>query len=274
MKQPKRVLCMMDLSVVGRSSLTVVGSILSACGVQVCQLPPVLLSSHTGGFGAPAVCHLEVFVEQALEHFAVQDIVFDAVYTGYLAGPAQFALASSMARRYPSAWIVADPAMADSGKLYSGLGVETVSAMQDLCAKAGLITPNYTEACLLTGCAMEDKPDAAMLAKKLAVAGRDVVITSVPVEEGDAGMLCLQGSTGEIHVVKERMVPEKYPGTGDMFTAVLVGKMMQGATLVQATKMAAAFVAAAAQQTYAGGGEPRHGVWYETCLPMLMERKD
>lgn len=40
---------------------------MSACGLEACILPTALLSTHTGGFGKPAVVH------------------FDGALTGYLA---------------------------------------------------------------------------------------------------------------------------------------------------------------------------------------------
>ena len=46
---------MQDISCVGQCSTTVALPILSACGLETCILPTVLLSTHTGGFGKPAV---------------------------------------------------------------------------------------------------------------------------------------------------------------------------------------------------------------------------
>ena len=52
--EPKKVLCIHDLSGVGRCSLAVILQVLSAMGVQPVALPTVVLSTHTGGFGTPA----------------------------------------------------------------------------------------------------------------------------------------------------------------------------------------------------------------------------
>ena len=53
--EPKKVLCIHDLSGVGRCSLAVILPVLSVMGVQPVALPTVVLSTHTGGFGTPAV---------------------------------------------------------------------------------------------------------------------------------------------------------------------------------------------------------------------------
>ena len=53
----KRILTIQDISCVGQCSMTVALPILSACGHETCTLPTALLSTHTGGFGKPAVMH-------------------------------------------------------------------------------------------------------------------------------------------------------------------------------------------------------------------------
>ncbi len=55
----RRVLTMQDISCVGQCSTTVALPILSACGLEACILPTALLSTHTGGFGKPAVVHFD-----------------------------------------------------------------------------------------------------------------------------------------------------------------------------------------------------------------------
>ena len=51
----KRILTIQDISCVGQCSMTVALPVLSACGHETCVLPTALLSTHTGGFGKPAI---------------------------------------------------------------------------------------------------------------------------------------------------------------------------------------------------------------------------
>lgn len=53
--EPKKILCIHDLSGVGRCSLAVILPVLSVMGLQPVALPTVVLSTHTGGLGTPAV---------------------------------------------------------------------------------------------------------------------------------------------------------------------------------------------------------------------------
>ena len=67
--EPKKVLCIHDLSGVGRCSLAVILPVLSVMGVQPVALPTVVLSTHTGGFGTPARMDGAAYGMAALEHY-------------------------------------------------------------------------------------------------------------------------------------------------------------------------------------------------------------
>ena len=84
--EPKKVLCIHDLSGVGRCSLAVILPVLSVMGIQPVALPTVMLSTHTGGFGAPARLDGCAYGEAALEHYRELGLSFDCIYTGYLGG--------------------------------------------------------------------------------------------------------------------------------------------------------------------------------------------
>ena len=49
--EPKKILCIHDLSGMGRCSLAVILPVLSVMGCQPVALPTVVLSTHTGGLG-------------------------------------------------------------------------------------------------------------------------------------------------------------------------------------------------------------------------------
>ena len=117
--EPKKVLCIHDLSGVGRCSLAVILPVLSVMGVQPVALPTVVLSTHTGGFGTPARLDGCAYGEAALEHYRELGLSFDCIYTGYLGGEEQAALAEKAFDLWPSAYKVVDPVMGDNGKAYS-----------------------------------------------------------------------------------------------------------------------------------------------------------
>ena len=161
--EPKKILCIHDLSGVGRCSLAVILPVLSVMGLQPVALPTVVLSTHTGGLGTPARLDGCAYGEAALEHYHALGLDFDCIYTGYLGGEAQVALAEKAFALWPSAHKVVDPVMGDNGKAYATVTPELISRIRQLCRSANLILPNYTEAQLLLQRTPVDDPldDAA-----------------------------------------------------------------------------------------------------------------
>lgn len=272
MPAPKRVLCIMDNAVVGRCSMAAALPVIAACGAQPCPLPSVLYSTHTGGFNGVKVSQIEAFGIGALEHFKNEAINFDAVYTGYLCSNAQFELAEKAFSMWPDAFKIVDPAMADSGKMYSGLPANTPEAMQKLASHANLITPNLTEYSLLTSGYIKNidcEQNRIQLAVKLAGENRGAVVTSLKDCEGNYYVAGCGPGGKDGFEIKIDHYPQNYPGTGDLFTSAMAGLLMAGKSLQQAVILAADFTSAAVQATMEGGGEVRHGVWFEPLLHVL-----
>ena len=113
--EPKKILCIHDLSGMGRCSLAVILPVLS---VMAASLWPatVVLSTHTGGLGTPARLDGAAYGLAALEHYRELGVEFDCIYTGYLGGEEQVALAEKAFDLWPAARKVVDPVMGDNGK--------------------------------------------------------------------------------------------------------------------------------------------------------------
>jgi len=75
---------------------------------------------------------------------------------------------------------------------------------------------------------------------------------------------------GEGYAVKTPLQPRMFHGTGDIFAAVLVGRILRGNVPQAAVQAAAAFVAECIRQTPEGADE-RLGVWLENALPKLRQ---
>ena len=261
--EPKKVLCIHDLSGVGRCSLAVILPVLSVMGIQ-----PVALSTHTGGFGAPARLDGCAYGEAALEHYRELGLSFDCIYTGYLGGEAQAALAEKAFDLWPSAYKVVDPVMGDNGRAYTTVTPAFIDRMRQLCRRADLILPNATEAGLLLEKPLSDPLDEAgaqALADELAAAlAPSVVVTGLQLDK----YIACAGAGRERFVVKKLHIARSFPGTGDLYGAVLIGSLIQGNALSAAADNAAEFVALAIQKT-PYDQDTRFGVWFEPLLPRL-----
>lgn len=266
--EPKKVLCIHDLSGFGRCSLSVILPVLSVMGVQPVALPTVLLSTHTGGFGQPARLDGAAYGQAALQHYHQLGISFDLIYTGYLGGEEQAALAQLAFSLWPQAYKVADPVLGDGGHAYSTVTPAFIQRMRDLCRQADLILPNCTEVSLLLDTPLpegEITPDTAQaLADKAASLAPNAVVTGLPM----GSYIGCAGGGKDRFVLKKLHLDRNFPGTGDLYGAVLVGSLLQGNALSAAADNAAEFVSLAIQATPADQ-ETRCGVWFEPLLPRL-----
>ena len=270
----KRVLSVQDISCLGQCSMTVALPILSACGLETCVLPTMVLSTHTGGLGTPVRHDLTDDIPLVAAHWYQQGMDFDCISVGYLGKARQANMVAELSEKLLSAQgiLVVDPAMADHGKLYSGISPDCVEAMKLLCRQADVILPNLTEACLLADIAYEedwtrDKITAVLSALEEKY-GTTIVLTGVSFDPDDTGFALR--CDGKDRFYQRKRVGKSYHGTGDMFSAVLTGGLMQDMDIFDAAVLAAEFVARAAEETFLN---PAHGygVKFETVLPWLME---
>lgn len=268
--EPKKVLCIHDLSGAGRCSLSVILPVLAVMGLQPIALPTMLLSTHTGGLGQPARLDCEPYGRAALEHYRTLGLVPDCIYVGYLGTEALVDLAAEAFRLWPEAFKVVDPVMADGGKPYSGFTPAVIEKVRSLCTAADLILPNLTEARLLLGQdpALPAEPvtqeQALDLAAQLTrIAGR-AVVTGLPMGK----FVGCAGAGDEPFVVRHLHIDRSFPGTGDLFGAIVIGSLLRGNVLSAAADAAAGFVAQAIQHT-PKDADTRFGVWFEPLLPRL-----
>ena len=272
---PKTVLAIHDLPGFGRAALSVIVPVLSTLGVQTVALPTAVLSTHTGGLGTPAKLSNPGYGPAALAHYQRLGLRFDCIYSGYLADPTQAKLVEQAFELWPRALKVVDPVLGDGGRLYKGLGADMVPAMYNLCSKANLIVPNVTEAALLLGDPLPgvgSSEQAAEQAARLTRIAPQVVVTGVTGLSDGRCIGCVGAARGgQGYSVKTPLIPRMYHGTGDIFGAVLVGRILQGNVPQAAVQAAAAFVSECIRQTPEGTDE-RLGVWLEAALPKLMQQ--
>ena len=146
--------------------------------------------------------------------------------------------------------------------------------MKSLARAGDVITPNATEAAMLLGMDFTRPVRFTPLSAKKWLrtlcaqgAGR-AVITSAEMDGGRYNLL-FDGET--FFRIRGRYASGSYPGTGDIFTAVLTGGLLAGQSLAEAAQRATQFVEEAISLTAAAGTDPRHGVLVEAALPKLLE---
>jgi len=266
----KRTLVIQDISCVGQCSMTVALPILSVCGHETCILPTALLSTHTGGFGKPAVVHFDDALEGMWRHWKENGITFDAILVGYLGSVAAVGTAERITDNLlaPDGIAIVDPAFGDHGRRYSGLTREYAQAMEGLCRRADIMIPNVTEAALFAGMEYREELTADYVDDLLTRLDHPcVVLTGVGYREGETGVCIRKGK--QVSLYTHPKTGKSYHGTGDMFAACFTGALMQDKSVQEAAKIAADFVCRAIKNTEEA---PAHwyGVKFETAFPDLI----
>ena len=137
-----------------------------------------------------------------------------------------------------------DPIMADGGKLYNGIGMERVAAMRKLVSYSDVMVPNMTEAGFLTGiCPGREQATAAELRELLdglhKLSGKSVVITSAQDSETGEHLVCgYDHKMNQYFRVPFTFLPVRVAGSGDIFSTVMTGKLLNGESLETAVREA------------------------------------
>ena len=272
----RRIAAIHDLSGIGRTSLMAVIPILSTMGFNVWPLPTAILSNHSQ---YPDFSFLDLTEEmpRIIDQWEKLGVTFDAIYTGYMGSPRQIEIVCGFIERFRTAdtLVVVDPVLGDNGHLYSKMTQEMVEEMRRLACRADVLTPNLTEAFALldrpykTDCTTEELKD---LIAELSEMGPDtVIITGVPVpgQSGLTSVIARSKSDLRTWKVTCPYLPAHYPGTGDSFTSVITGSLLQGDSLPIALDRAAQFILQGIRSTFGYRMDNRDGILLERVLPNL-----
>ena len=238
-----KILLVNDLASYGKVALSAMLPILSHMGFELFTLPTALVS-NTLDYGKFEILDTKDYIRETLRIWQELGFSFDAVATGFLASDEEAELLAVFCaeERKKGTLIFADPVL---------IGEAAVENRKKLLSVADIIKPNYTEACLLTGTAYDEtgisRADGETLLRKLCAAGKSsAVITSVPVRETDGKKCCLgyDRESRQSFCLPYEEIKVRFPGTGDIFSSILLGDLLRGEKLEAATARAMRLVRA------------------------------
>ena len=272
MRTVPRVACINDLSGFGRCSLTTVLPVLSVMGVQACPAPTAVLSKHTG-FPKFTFTDLTDTLDNYFESWS--DLDFDWIFAGFLGSLGQIGIVrrffEKQKQKNPACRILLDPVMGDAGRRYSTYTPELCDAVRELVSEADVITPNITEACILTGTEYRGEClqlyEAEALAESLMQLGCGAAVITGIVQENQIGNLTyLDGKAVYTAVHRTESL---FSGTGDLFASVLCGALARGRALPEAVETAGAFLSEVTQGTLRQNTPAAEGILFEPFLNHL-----
>ncbi|MBQ9119941.1 MAG: pyridoxamine kinase [Lachnospiraceae bacterium] len=269
---PKKIAVINDISGYGRCALTVALPIISAMGLQCCPVPTSIFSNHT----AYPTFFFDDYTDRMPSYIAKWKelgFTFDGILTGFLGSAAQIDIVEQFFREFGNtgAKIIIDPIMGDHGTTYATYTPEMCERMKQLITHADLITPNLTEACILTDTSYREhfsrKELTEIIIKLAKRCHGSIVISGI-----DAGSyLCnaIYEPGCEILWQKRKRVAAERCGTGDVFSSILAAEAVQNKPLLPAVKKASAFVSRCLAETSQCSTDKNEGVYFEPLLRFL-----
>lgn len=269
----KKILLIND--VVGYSHVGMVAMmpILTYLGHHTFNLPTALVS-NTLDYGHFNVLETTEYMRGTIPVWERLGFGFDAACTGLTFGEEQTRIVIDYCNRLHrgGTTIFVDPIMGDGGRLYNGISHRQVELMREMVSISDLTFPNYTEACYLTdtpyhqdGIAWEDA--CHMLNHIAGLGARSVLITSAHVD-GQSCVIGLEHGTKNYFKLDYDEIPVAFHGTGDIFSAVLIGHLMNGKPLQASTQNAMTVVSDLINRNRCLA-DKLGGIPIEQCLDLL-----
>ena len=243
-----RVAAVHDMCGYGKCSLGVAIPVLSAAGVDVCPVPTALFSAHTK-FPVFHMHDTTCMLEAYLDAWREENVDLDGVYSGFLGSAEQVAVIQRLYREYPSALRIVDPVMGDGGVKYPTYTDELCEAMAALVDGADVLTPNLTEASILTDIPYEGQDVSVEFVQKNASALLDMGAKTVVIKgivHGEEPIirnyLASAADGGQVEEISSELLPYMLHGTGDLYASCLMAAVMAGRSLQEAVAFAGDFV--------------------------------
>lgn len=276
-----------DIAGFGRCSTTVSLPVISVMKVQVCPVPTSVLSNHLGF----PLCHFDDYTSHMRDYIKVWNelgLTFDGLYCGFLGNEEQIDIVREFVEMFRPPLFLLDPVMGDHGRAYSSITETHVQKMKELLPLADIITPNITEACLLTGTPWKDgewtMQELSGLCERLAdicqqesvssdeasvgtVSGASIVITGI--RHGDS-LVNFLWDDGVYTTYATPIAGASRPGTGDIFASILAADAVRGETLLTSVQKAANFVGLCIAGSEKAGTPVQEGVVFEKYLAALL----
>lgn len=250
----KRIVLFNDLPGYGKVALAAMVPLFSRMGHFPYQVPTAVVS-NTLDFGKFRIQDMTDYMRDTIKVWDELGFDPDCICTGFVLSEEQVELIGDYIRsRKPrrsetqsvdnGRLVMVDPIMADGGKLYNGIGMERVAAMRKLVSYSDVMVPNMTEAGFLTGiCPGRERASAAELRELVdglhKLSGKSVVITSAHDSETDEHLVCgYDHKSGQYFRVPFTFLPVRVAGSGDIFSTVMTGKLLDGESLEEAVREA------------------------------------
>lgn len=269
----KKIAVINDFSGFGRCSIAVALPIISAMRIQCCPVPTSIFSNHTGFesfFFEDYTDRMQAYIDE----WKKLGLQFRGISSGFLGSKEQIQIVLRFFREFggEDTIIVVDPVMGDYGKTYPTYTPEMCEEMKKLVTYADILTPNLTEACILTGMPYHADHwrirEVTELAERLSAMGPGkVVITGIPQGDFIANYCHETGQPGKIR--RTHRVGTQRSGTGDIFAAIIAADAVNGVRFQDSVRKASLFIKRCIERSIELDLPLTDGVCFEEVLHRL-----
>ncbi|MDY3249845.1 MAG: pyridoxamine kinase [Candidatus Choladocola sp.] len=269
----KKIAVINDFTGFGRCSIAVSLPVISAMRIQCCPVPTSVFSNHTG-FESYFFEDYTDRMQPYIDEWKKLDLRFDGISTGFLGSSEQIRIVLRFFEDFGTDdnIIIVDPVMGDYGKTYATYTPQMCEEMKKLAARADILTPNLTEACILTDTPYHENQwkmrEISELAVRLGEMGPDkIVITGIPQGEFIANFCYEKGKPVKIR--RTHKVGTQRSGTGDLFAAVIAADAVNGVPFQDSVRKASVFVRKCIEKSVEMDLPLTDGVCFEELLHTL-----
>lgn len=241
----KKIAVINDFSGFGRCSIAVALPILSVMKVQCCPLPTSIFSNHTG-FPSYFFEDYTSRMVPYMQEWKKLDLRFNGICSGFLGSKEQIEIVKKFFKEFKTeeTQIIVDPVMGDYGKPYPTYTKEMCGEMKKLVEFADILTPNVTEACVLTDTSYKEKwkiEEIQEMAEKIHAMGpKKIAITGI-VQGGFIANFCYEEGE-QPKVLRTHKEGTQRSGTGDIFASIIAADAINGVPFYKSVKKASNFI--------------------------------
>lgn len=241
----KKIAVINDFSGFGRCSIAVALPILSVMKVQCCPLPTSIFSNHTG-FPSYFFEDYTSRMVPYMQEWKKLDLHFNGICSGFLGSKEQIEIVKKFFKEFKTeeTQIIVDPVMGDYGKPYPTYTEEMCGEMKKLVEFADILTPNVTEACVLTDTPYKEKwkiEEIQEMAEKIHKMGpKKIAITGIVQGRFIANFCYEEGQQPK--VLRTHKEGTQRSGTGDIFASIIAADAVNGVPFYKSVKKASNFI--------------------------------
>lgn len=239
-----KILVVSDINSICNCALNVMIPILTNLGIDCCPLPTAIYSSPKN-MSNVSFLDCTSKIADFINSWKINNTKFDGAMTGFMLNEEQLETIKDFIRYSKMENVLVDPVIGDDGFVFSCFNQNYINGMRELVKYANIITPNLTELCVLNSEDYEkianlDINSKLQLIEKMSKStGKTVITTGILF--GD-NFIYTTIYDGVLKVFKAPKIGERIMGTGDIFSSIVFGKLLNGCSKNEAVSFATNYI--------------------------------